>query len=331
MENVISIIVPVYNVEPYLNRCIDSILQQTYKNLEIILVDDGSKDQCSAICDSYGALDVRIVVIHKENGGLSDARNAGLAIATGEYIAFVDSDDYIHPRMMERLLYHLNEANAEIAVCNIQYTDDRDDVEEQLQRKINEKKEILLDRKNAQLVYFNNDMKVLMTVAWNKLYKSYLFKHIKFPVSKVHEDEFVTFQLLYRAGKVTYFNEVLYYYYQKADSIMGKFNVKRFDLFEAYRVKMKFFLEQEEYLLCKRTMFLYFRMLAQYMKWSKAAGFDADELIRQQHSKLESIVQKNKKNLSFSLGERIECLIFFSSIHAYYGMWNVYKYISNRK
>ena len=119
MGELISVIIPIYNVEAYLDECIASVIAQTYSNLEIILVDDGSPDNCPQMCDEWAAKDSRIRVIHKENGGLSDARNAGIDIATGEYIAFVDSDDWIEPEMYEIMLAALKNENADICACNI--------------------------------------------------------------------------------------------------------------------------------------------------------------------------------------------------------------------
>ena len=120
----ISIIVPIYKVEKYLKKCIQSIMNQTYLNFELILVDDGSPDDCPMICDNYAKLDNRIVVLHKQNGGLSDARNAGLDVARGEYIGFVDSDDFIANNMYEKLLSGLLAEDADMAVCNFSYVDE---------------------------------------------------------------------------------------------------------------------------------------------------------------------------------------------------------------
>ena len=121
MEKKVSVIIPVYNVEKYLKECIQSVLRQTYKNLEIILVDDGSKDNSGNICDEYAKRDERIKVIHKKNGGLSDARNAGIDICTGEYIAFLDSDDFIEEDMYEFLVKNLEKAKADISICQVYY------------------------------------------------------------------------------------------------------------------------------------------------------------------------------------------------------------------
>ena len=128
MENLISVIVPVYNIEAYLRKCIDSILAQTYTNLEIILVDDGSTDNSGEICNEYAAKDARIRVIHKGNGGLSSARNTGIDIATGKYIGFVDSDDYLAPDMYEKLLGAIVNNHADISVCNVHHVDENEEL-----------------------------------------------------------------------------------------------------------------------------------------------------------------------------------------------------------
>ena len=123
-KELISVIVPVYNIEDYIAQCIESILKQTYSNLEILLVNDGSTDCCPEICDRYAGLDSRIQVIHKSNGGLSSARNSGLNQACGEYIAFIDGDDFIHPEMLEDLYFALKDCDADMSVCNLQYVDE---------------------------------------------------------------------------------------------------------------------------------------------------------------------------------------------------------------
>lgn len=214
-EALISVIVPVYKVEKYLKPCVDSILNQTYKNLEIILVDDGSPDNCPKICDEFIEKDNRIKVIHKENGGLSDARNAGIDIATGEYLAFVDSDDYIDSCMYERLLEKLIENNADVAMCyakNI-YDDDCDfyDVE---QKEID--------------IYDSNDIfkalfkKELNNFAWNKLYKKSLFSEIRYPKGKIYEDLFTTYRIFGLCERAVLDRTQMYYYRVRSESIMGK-------------------------------------------------------------------------------------------------------------
>ena len=210
----ISIIIPVYKVEKYLEKCIQSVINQTYENLQIILVDDGSPDNCGKICDEYDKKDHRIEVIHKSNGGLSDARNKGLEIAKGEYIGFVDSDDYIEADMYEVLYNLLKQYNADVSICNF-YTVSQGKISiKNADNGINEYnrieilKEILLD-KNIQ------------SYAWNKLYKKELFDEIKYPIGKKYEDIGTTFYLLEKCNKVVVTGKSEYYYINRQDSIVN--------------------------------------------------------------------------------------------------------------
>ena len=210
----ISIIIPVYKVEKYLEKCIQSVINQTYENLQIILVDDGSPDNCGKICDEYAKKDHRIEVIHKSNGGLSDARNKGLEIAKGEYIGFVDSDDYIESDMYEVLYNLLKQYNVDVSICNF-YTvsqgkiaiKNADNGIKEYNR-IEILKEILLD----------ND---IQSYAWNKLYKRELFGEIKYPVGKKYEDIGTTFYLLEKCNKVVVTGKPEYYYINRQGSIVN--------------------------------------------------------------------------------------------------------------
>lgn len=210
----ISIIIPVYKVEKYLEKCIQSVINQTYENLQIILVDDGSPDNCGKICDEYAKKDHRIEVIHKSNGGLSDARNKGLEIAKGEYIGFVDSDDYIESDMYEVLYNLLKQYNVDVSICNF-YTvsqgkiaiKNADNGIKEYNR-IEILKEILLD---------NN----IQSYAWNKLYKKELFNEIKYPVGKKYEDIGTTFYLLEKCNKVVVTGKPEYYYINRQGSIVN--------------------------------------------------------------------------------------------------------------
>ena len=213
-QPLISIIVPIYKVEPYLRRCLDSIINQTYKNLEIILVDDGSPDNCPQICDEYATKDKRIIVIHKENGGLSDARNVGLDICKGEYISFVDSDDWIDKKYIEVLLDLAKKENADIAIGeNIQTNG-------VCNKPKNISKIQVFSSKDALNHLFSLNHIAFIT-SWGKLYKTELFFNLNFPIGKFHEDEFTTYILFYRSAKIAYTSEVLYYYFRHTNSITG--------------------------------------------------------------------------------------------------------------
>ena len=224
----ISVIVPIYNVEQYLDACINSILSQTYQSLEIILVDDGSPDNCGAICDQYSVVDQRVKVIHKLNGGLSDARNAGLDIANGEFIAFVDSDDTIMPEMMEKLYQRVSKDQSDMALCGGKRVNQNGEILSEFVLPDN----VLTGFDALKESYEKNG--VLFTIACNKLYKKYLFQNTRFPVGKYHEDEFITYQIIDKCSRISIVREPLYIYYQRDQSITQEaYSIKRLDGIEA--------------------------------------------------------------------------------------------------
>ena len=229
MDKLISIIVPVYNVEKYLEECIDSILNQTYKNLEIILVDDGSTDNSGIICEDYAKIDSRIKVIHKKNGGLSDARNVGIDKALGEFIIFVDSDDYIDRSMCEILFAYANKYNVDIVSCNFKRVFE-DNIIEFNTPLFKEKMKIFTSNKILEKYFLTLAPEIFAT--WNKLYKKRLFfadERIRFPVNRLHEDIATTYKLYAKSEKVILLNELLYNYRQRNDSIMKKISYKNIE------------------------------------------------------------------------------------------------------
>ncbi len=231
----ISVIIPIYNVEKYLTKCIESVINQTYKNLEIILVNDGSTDNSKEIIDKYSSIDSRIKVINKKNGGLSDARNVGIELAKGEYITFLDSDDWIELNMYEKLYKYIKQENADIVQCSYQKVYD----EEVNNQKNKEEVNIMSGEKSL----YNLGEKTV--VVWNKIYKRELFNDIRFPKGKYHEDEFTIYKVLYKANKIVDLNLPLVYYRQREDSIMNsKFNLKRLDALEAFNERLAFYKEK---------------------------------------------------------------------------------------
>lgn len=219
----ISVIVPVYNVEKYLEKCIKSIAGQTYSNLEILLIDDGSTDNSGALCDEYAKNDSRIRVIHKENGGLSDARNTGIVHSTGDYLVFVDSDDYVHSEFIEKLYNAMKKSDSDMSICNFSRVFDHD--------KINDNEvcvdEVITSRQAIQKLFEKGS--VYFIVAWNKLYKRKLFENVKFPVGRINEDEFVAHRLLGQCKKIACIQDSFYYYLQRSGSIMGNLKKSNFD------------------------------------------------------------------------------------------------------
>ena len=226
MDSLVSVIVPVYKVEKYLSKCLDSIVNQTYKNLEIILVDDGSPDNSGKICDEYAQKDSRIKVIHKENGGLSSARNAGLDIATGEYIAFADSDDSVHLDFVEKLYRAIKEENADIACCSVEdFIEDKNKIECNL----DVDKKTVIEGKGGGFKFYYDLGRKSTNVVWNKLYKRHIFETLRFTNGRVYEDRAIYLHLLAQSEKMVFIPEALYTYTIRSGSLMkSNFDEKKF-------------------------------------------------------------------------------------------------------
>ncbi|PJJ84049.1 glycosyltransferase family 2 protein [Mucilaginibacter auburnensis] len=217
----ISVIIPIYKVENYLQPCVDSVLAQTYQNLEVILVDDGSPDNCGKLCDAYAEKDKRIVVIHKPNGGLSDARNAGLDVCKGELIAFVDSDDLVHHQFIELLYNGLTKNNADMAFCGVSKFYDDDNVDDKITNSSANVNMVLFDQTQMfDELLFERRSVYEHIVSWNKLYTKKIWDVLRFPKGRIHEDEFVIHHILDLCEKITYIDSALYFYRQRKDSIM---------------------------------------------------------------------------------------------------------------
>ena len=238
-DALISVIIPIYKVEQYLQRCVDSVLKQSYEKLEIILVDDGSPDGCGAICDKISEKDSRVRVIHKCNGGLSDARNVGMKYATGEYFLFVDSDDYIHCDMIQYLYDCIKSSGAEIALCGYDIFDEKGNFTS-VEFQVADNYIVLTGAEAAKRMLFLHEPQ--MVVAWNKLTKRELWKNRSFPVGKQHEDDFTSYQILFEANKVVVTNRPYYHYFQRFDSITGVgFNLCSLHKIEAYLAAKEYF------------------------------------------------------------------------------------------
>jgi len=253
----ISVIIPVYKTEPYLKQCVESVLAQTYSNMEIILVNDGSPDNCPAICDEFAARDSRIRVIHKENGGLSSARNAGIDVANGDYLAFLDSDDLWSPYFLERLYYELIKTSADIAVCKFV----RFNSGENIPLNPDKQNSSLLTRSEAFDCLFN-DKNVNMVIAPNKLYRRKIFQTIRYPAGKYHEDEAVIHEIIGASERIVWIDEAHYYYRQTAGSITtAKFNLKRLDEMFAKEQRITYFESNGMQELADRTKQVYLNNL----------------------------------------------------------------------
>lgn len=231
----VSVVIPVYNVEEYLKECLDSVVNQTYGDLEILLVDDGSTDGSSKICDSYAARDSRITVVHQANAGLSAARNKGIDLASSKYITFIDSDDVIALNFIELLMNKIESENADIAECDfLDFFSDLPSFDSD---------ETFSLKTGMQSLHDLYDISARNVTAWGKIYKTELFSSVRYPVGKTHEDVFTTYKLFYFAKKVVQLKSRLYYYRKRSGSITASFNRKRLDILDAYCEINDFFVE----------------------------------------------------------------------------------------
>jgi glycosyltransferase involved in cell wall biosynthesis len=232
----ISVIVPVYKVEPYLRRCVDSILAQTFEDFELILVDDGSPDQCPAICDEYAAKDLRVKVIHQSNGGLSAARNAGLdwifTHSDSQWIFFVDSDDWIHPVTLECMLKTNLKFNTSICICGHKITTGTNP-------NFN-----LADLHPCSLEteFFFVEYSSYVACAPGKLYRKDCFQNLRYPVGKIHEDVYTTYKILFQYPSVTFISAPLYAYFFNQEGITkSQWSPKRLDEIDAFKQQLVYF------------------------------------------------------------------------------------------
>ena len=239
---IISVIVPVYKVEPYLKKCIESILSQSFQDFDLVLVDDGSPDRCPAICDAYAETDKRITVIHKKNGGLSDARNAGIdwamAQSESQWLAFVDSDDYLHPDYLSTLYSTAQKESAELVICDFQRVSDDEEALEDSSVFYG----LTTSDKTVIFKYLDRNWRIVP--AWNKLYAKKIFQDLRFAFRKIHEDEFAIHHVLWNSERTSMIDRKLYYYRCRNNSIMAtESSSSRIDGLEAAVLQFDFCLQ----------------------------------------------------------------------------------------
>lgn len=270
----IYVVVPVYKVEPYIHRCIDSILNQTYTAFKLILVDDGSPDNCGAICDEYAKQDSRIHVIHQENGGLSAARNAGIeyAMKSGDpehdWISFIDSDDFVHPRYTEYLYNCAKEYKTDISLCYYFET-----IHSQVSAN---HPSFHHECFTPEEFFCNHHTKAILACA--KLYRLFLFENIRYPIGKIHEDQFTTHQLLFQCNRIAVVPEHLYYYYQREDSIMHtSWSSKSLDELDALYAQMNYLLQHNFSRSYERSFSVYLSKCLSKSRSMKLAHCPKDE------------------------------------------------------
>lgn len=258
MEDLVSIVVPVYNVEKYLKKSIESILNQTYKNIEILLVDDGSTDSSGQICDSFSKVDPRIRVFHKANGGLSDARNFGIEQMKGQYVAFIDSDDYISKDYVWKLYSSIKNNDSEVSICSFSLVDEKG---EKIKDELLDSGEICLTGQQILEKVLTADG-YRYVVAWNKLYRSTLFEKFQFKKGMLYEDEFLNYPLFWECQKVSIVEKPLYLYVQREGSI-----VQSNMTLEKIKMKDEMHTSRIEFYSEKGHSFLHEKACQQYCNW----------------------------------------------------------------
>lgn len=236
----LTIIIPVYQVKSYLDRCLNSVLSQSFKDYDIILVDDGSTDGSQDICDKYAEQYNNITVIHKSNGGLSSARNIGIEAATSKYIMFIDSDDMIHSKTAEMQISLLEHNDADACICSLQrFTNERDI---DIFCNTDHKKNSVIPGLKAEECFFDKENTANFVSSCGKVFKRSLFNGIRFPEGRLFEDEYITYRIYYNCSKIVVVDDALYYYYVNENGITQNLNLnKRFDEYDAQEERINFF------------------------------------------------------------------------------------------
>lgn len=320
MLPLISVIVPVYNVEGYLWRCVNSLLQQTYSNLEIILVDDGSTDNCPSLCDEFAKQDKRIKVIHKANGGLSDARNAGMKVMSGDYVSFIDSDDWVNIHFYEVLTDVMKKEDCDIVQCEREILHGE---KGEFSSAVTEYNVETYDAQNALELLIDEEK--FKQVVWNKLYKRENIC-LEFRKGMINEDEFWTYKVFGEAEKVAYIDAPMYYYFQREGSIINsKYSLKRLHVIEALVERYQYMREKYPMLTDKAAFSVYcaclyaYQMSIKYLdKEDKKKACEYIKGIVQQFYPSKKILSEKSvsmrvwagcSKLSFDMTCRLRCLL----------------------
>lgn len=252
-NELISVIVPIFKVEQYLKECVDSILAQTYAPLEIILVDDGSPDSCPALCDEYAARFERVRVLHKANGGLSDARNVGIETARGEWLAFIDSDDFIAPDFIEALYQAAKAAETKLAIAGFSYVDEAGVEIDKEKNTASFSLQVLNEGEFWREHSFGCG--IACTAAWSKLYHRSLLEGVRFEKGKLHEDEFILHNIIRQCPRIATVSKPLYRYRQRGGSIMaGAHERLNFDAMTAFLLRYDYLEEKGYHAAAERTL-----------------------------------------------------------------------------
>jgi glycosyltransferase involved in cell wall biosynthesis len=315
----VSVVVPIYKVEKYLRRCVESILNQTYSDLEIILVDDGSPDNCGIIADQYANLDSRIMVAHKENGGLSDARNYGMRYVTGEYTLFVDSDDWLEANMVEELVRASTKYQADIVQTAFYYAYDHYLL---FDNRVYSKgsSSVILNNKTAMAELVINER--VKNFAWGKLYKTKIIHDITFEKGVLFEDVFWAHKVMQRVKTFVSINSPFYYYYQREDSIVSNYSLRNLDIIRGLKERHLFIekyyrdLTDESYKVILKTNLIHYNLLLRNKEKDSGGLFrrEIKHYIKNNLPKFKKAVEDDK---------HLKKQLFLFNIHPYLNVINL--------
>ncbi|OKL36559.1 glycosyltransferase family 2 protein [Domibacillus mangrovi] len=296
----VSVVVPIYKVEKYIHRCVDSILNQTYTNIEIILVDDGSPDNCGRIADQYKERDSRVTVIHQTNGGLSDARNQGMTYVTGEFTMFVDSDDWLEKNMIENMVNSSFKYKADVVQTAFYYAyDDKSFLDNRYYSQRNDP--VTLDNKRLMYELVVNDK--VKNFAWGKLYKTKLIKDIPFEKGVLFEDVFWAYKVMHQVNSFLIVHQPMYNYYQRSDSIVANYTPRNLDMIRGLKERHVFIeelykeLTDESYKVILKMSLIHYNLLLMNRRKDKG-GLHRKEIqsyIQSNYSRLKKAVKNDQQ------------------------------------
>lgn len=334
----ISVIVPVYNVEEYLSECVESIRNQTYNNLEIILVDDGSTDNSANICDEYAKKDSRIKVIHKKNGGLADARNAGIKIATGKYIGFVDSDDFILPDMYEKLFNTIESTASDIVMAKWCYDDE-------IEKSDNSTENEPIVFTNCEALDFliqGRKGQHISTSVWDRLYKREVIQEVWFPFGKCYEDIVWTTNVFWNAKRIAYIAQTVYIYRKREGSITQKDSIEK-GVIPDRIINDRLYLLKEQVVFLKNIgldklasecNYRRYELMLVYLSfgcWNKKSNKQCFEINTLLNKEKEWALKYKKESIDIRRKIMLICGLYFRGLFSrFYGLWLINKY-KNKK
>ncbi|MCR4745365.1 MAG: glycosyltransferase [Lachnospiraceae bacterium] len=309
----ISVLIPVYNAEKYIGRCIESVQKQEYSNIELILIDDGSTDQSGKICDRYAENDSRIKVFHEKNHGVAVSRNKALDNASGDYLIFVDADDHINSKMITELYRNMTEYNADMSICSYKESSSCEFTAKDIETSVD-----TISGADKFTGLFG-DEKLSFIVPWGRLYKKELFEGLRYPDGKIHEDEYIAHYLLDRAKKITYNKAKLYCYFKEDEGnssiTQSLFSMKRLDCIGALEDRLEFFKKYANESLLEKTYDDFLKRFQYYYYGVKYQFKDKADLAEKLFLRYKELYREGKKYLSSVSRVRYALFIYMPTIN----------------